>query len=181
MQESVAAATSAGDRLRVLTPSAIGVIGLEFVDGVVSGVEIVPIGKRRKEFPSLGDLPRSARTEALEEAVGRLSEYLAGARRNLQIRYDIDLTGIDDFGARVLAATAEVPYGHTSTYQQIASSIGKPGAYRQVLSVLVSNPLPLVVPCHRIVPNRAGIGSYVAATAKKEWLLKMERRGLTED
>ena len=76
--------------------------------------------------------------------------------------------------------TAKTPYGRTRTYQQVATAIGRPGAYRQVLSSLTQNPIPLLVPCHRVVPNRAGSGSYVAAVAKKEWLLKMERRGLDD-
>ena len=166
-------------RQRVLVPSPIGVLGLEFVGGVASGLEIVPIGSRRRRYKPFASLKPSERSDELDEAIGRLSEFLAGARRKLDIAYDIKLTGVDDFGARVLRETAKVPYGRTRTYQQIATSIGRPGAYRQVLAALTENPLPLIVPCHRVVPSRAGIGSYVAAAAKKEWLLKMEKRRLT--
>ncbi len=181
MQDSAAdGPEGAGDRLRVLIPSPLGVIGLEFEDGVVGGVEIVPVGKRRQQFRAFVDLSVSDRSDELDETIGRLSEYFAGARRKLDIEYDIALTGVDEFGTRVLEETARAPYGRTRTYQQIAAAIGRPGAYRQVLSALVANPLPILIPCHRVVPNRAGIGSYVAATAKKEWLLKMERRSLAE-
>jgi methylated-DNA-[protein]-cysteine S-methyltransferase len=169
---------AAREFLRVLIPSPIGVLGLEFADGIASRLEIVPVGGRRKLYTPFADLKRHQRSDELDEAIGRLSEYLAGARHRLGIEYDIHLTDADDFMLRVLRETARIPYGRTRTYQQIATSIGRPGAYRQVLSSLTQNPLPLLVPCHRVVPNCAGIGSYVAAVAKKEWLLKMERRGL---
>ncbi len=165
--------------LRILTPSPIGVLGLEFVDGIASRLEIVPVGGRRKAYTPFADLKRHQRSDEIDEAIGRLSEYLAGARHRLGIEYDVALTEADEFMVRVLRETAKIPYGRTRTYQQIATSIGRPGAYRQVLSSLTQNPLPLLIPCHRVVPNRAGIGSYVASVAKKEWLLKMERRGLS--
>lgn len=170
--------TASREVSRVLIPSPIGVLGFEFVDGIASRLEIVPVGSRRKLYPPFADLKRQQRSDELDEAIGRLSEYLAGARRRLGIEYDAEPAGADEFMVRVLRETAKIPYGQTRTYQQVATAIGRPGAYRQVLSSLTQNPIPLLVPCHRVVPNRAGIGSYVAAVAKKEWLLKMERRGL---
>jgi len=183
MPDSVTAETSEQDetpeRQRILVPSPIGLLGLEFVEGIASGLEIVPVGGRRKLYTPFAALKTSQRSDELDETIGRLSEYLAGARRKLDIPYDLKLTGADDFTLRLLRETAKVPYGRTRTYQQVATNIGRPGAYRQVLAALTANPLPLIVPCHRIVPSRAGIGSYVAATAKKDWLLKMEKRRLT--
>jgi methylated-DNA-[protein]-cysteine S-methyltransferase len=167
------------ERRRVLIPSPVGVLGLEFAGEVATRLEIVPIGARRKLYTPFGELKPSERSDDLDECVGRLSEYMAGARRQLGIDYDLELAGADEFTRRVLGETAKIPYGRTRTYQQIATSIGRPGAYRQVLSTLIANPLPLIVPCHRVVPNRAGIGSYVASVAKKEWLLKMESRRLS--
>jgi len=166
-------------RNRVLVPSPIGVLGLEFLDTVATGLEIVPVGGRRQRYTPFAALKPSERSDDLDEVIGRLSEYLAGARRKLDIDYDLNLTGADDFTLRLLRETAKIPYGRTRTYQQLATSIGRPGAYRQVLAALTANPLPLIVPCHRVVPSRAGIGSYVASPAKKEWLLKMEKRRLT--
>jgi len=178
MQETESSDIDTRVRQRVLIPSPIGVLGLEFVDSIASALDIVPVGGRRKLFTPFGELKPQDRSDQLDETVGRLSEYLAGARRDLRIDYDIDLTDVDDFTRRVLRETSRIPYGRTRTYQQVATGIGRPGAYRQVLSTLIVNPLPLLVPCHRVVPSRAGIGSYVAAVAKKEWLLKMEKRGL---
>jgi methylated-DNA-[protein]-cysteine S-methyltransferase len=168
------------DRQRVLIPSPIGFLGLEFTNGLASRVEIVPTGARRKLYTPFAALKPAERSEELDEAVGRLSEYMAGARRNLGIDYDLEATGADPFTLRLLRETLKIPYGRTRTYQQLATAIGQPGAYRQVLAALTVNPLPVIVPCHRVVPSRAGVGSYVAATAKKEWLLKMEKRHLAD-
>ena len=169
----------ANEQQRILVPSPIGLLGLTFVDHVATGLEIVPVGAKRKLYTPFASLKPSQRSDELDETIGRLSEYLAGARRRLEIDYDLELTGADDFTLRCLRETARVPYGRTRPYQQVATNIGRPGAYRQVLAALLANPLPLIVPCHRIVPSRAGIGSYVASAAKKEWLLKMEKRRLT--
>lgn len=180
MQDSASTEpASAAERRRILVPSPIGVLGLDFLDAVAVGLEIVPIGARRQRYTPFADLKPSERSDAVDEIIGRLSEYLAGARRRLGIPYDLRGAEIDEFTRRVLAETVRIPFGRTRTYQEVAASIGRPGAYRQVLSSLVANPLPLIIPCHRVVPSRTGVGSYVAAAAKKEWLLKMERRALT--
>ena len=75
----------------------------------------------------------------------------------------------------MLQEVAKIPYGRTRTYQKIASAAGHPEGYRQVLAVLVENPLPIIVPCHRVVTNKSGVGSYIAGKDKKKWLLKLEK------
>lgn len=161
---------------RVLIPSALGALGIEIRGELLSRVVIVPKGRERKTFRPLADMKPAERTEFVDEVLGRFSEYLAGARRQLDLKYDLKATGLDAVSRRVLKETAKIRYGRTKTYQQIALSAGRPGAYRQVLAILVDNPLPLVVPCHRVVTNKSGIGSYIAGTRKKAWLLKLERR-----
>lgn len=163
---------------RVLLPSPIGVLGLEFVDERIHRVVIVPKGRERRLFQPFAELKRDQRTEFIDEALGRFSEYLAGARRRLDLDYDLRASGATGFTRRVLKQATRVPYGRTRTYQEIADGCGRPDAYRQVLAVLMTNPLPLVVPCHRVVTNRSGSGSYIGGAKKKEWLLKMERRDL---
>ncbi len=161
---------------RVLIPSPIGVLGVELTGSVLTRVVITPIGRQRKKFKPFADLKRNERTEQMDEVLGRFSEYFAGARRNLDLGYDLTATGLDAFGRRVLKQTAKIPFGRTRTYQQVAEAAGRPTAYRQVLAILIGNPLPLVVPCHRVVTNRSGIGSFIAGPKKKAWLLKMEQK-----
>jgi methylated-DNA-[protein]-cysteine S-methyltransferase len=165
--------------VRILLPSPLGALGLEMTGEMMSSVVIVPKGQHRRRFKPFADLKRSERSDFIDEVLGRFSEYLAGARRKLGLEYDLRAIGVTGFNRRVLRQTAKIPYGRTRTYQQIADAAGRPDGYRQVLSTLMGNPLPLVVPCHRVVTHKSGIGSFIGGPKKKQWLLKMERRGLT--
>ena len=162
----------------MLLPSALGALGIELIDQTLVRVVIVPKGRERRTFKPFADLKRSERSDFLDETLGRFSEFLAGARRTLDIDYDLKPSGVTGFERRVLKETAKVRYGRTRTYQQIATAAGNPSAYRQVLSILQANPLPLVVPCHRVVTVKSGPGSWIGGAKKKAWLLKMEQRGL---
>lgn len=166
------------ESVRLLLPSALGALGIELIDQTLVRVVIVPKGRERRTFKPFADLKRSERSDFLDEALGRFSEFLAGARRSLDIEYDLGPSGVTGFDRRVLKETAKVRYGRTRTYQQIATAAGNPAAYRQVLSILQANPLPLVVPCHRVVTVKSGPGSWIGGAKKKAWLLKMEQRGL---
>jgi O-6-methylguanine DNA methyltransferase len=164
---------------RVLVPSALGALGLELTGKKLTRVVIVPKGRERRTFTPFADLKKSERSDFLDEVLGRLSEYLAGARSRLGVEFDLGPSGVSGFSKRVLKETAKIPYGRVRTYQQIASAAGNGGAYRQVLAILLGNPLPLVIPCHRVVTVKSGPGSYVAGPKKKLWLLRLEQRGLT--
>jgi len=157
---------------RVLLPSPIGVLGIEFTDEAVTYLVIVPKGAERKTFTPFVELKKSERSEFLDDAVGRMSEFMAGARRNLGLRWSLDLFEVSRLAEKVLMETAEIPYGETRTYQEIATAVGEPDGYRQILSILMLNP------CHRIVTTKSGPGSFIAGAKKKEWLLKLESRGL---
>jgi O-6-methylguanine DNA methyltransferase len=163
------------DLTRVLIPSTIGMLGITLAGEILTGVSIVPKGRERKRYTEFSQIDGS---DFLDEVLGRFSEYFAGARRDLGLEYDLEASGLDRFARRVLRQTAKVRYGDRKTYQQIATAAGRPDAYRNVLAVLLANPLPIVVPCHRITTAKSGVGSYIGGVRKKEWLLKMERRTL---
>lgn len=164
---------------RVLVPSALGTLGLELTGTKLTHVIIVPKGRQRRKFTPFADLKKSERSDFLDEVLGRFSEYLAGARSRLGLEFDLGPAGITGFPKRVLKETGKIPYGRVRTYQQIASAAGNGSAYRQVLAILLANPLPLVIPCHRVVTVKSGPGSYVAGPKKKQWLLRLEQRGLS--
>jgi O-6-methylguanine DNA methyltransferase len=166
---------------RIRIPSALGTLGVELTGDVVTHVVIVPRGKARSQFRDFSDLKRSERSDFLDEVLGRFSEFLAGARRSLGLEYDLSATGVTGFTRRVLKQTAKIPYGKTRSYQQIAEAAGRPTGYRQVQSTLMANPLPLIVPCHRVVPGKTGIGSFIGGAKKKKWLLRLEERTLAID
>jgi methylated-DNA-[protein]-cysteine S-methyltransferase len=118
-----------------------------------------------------GFLP--VRDEAVIEPVAReVNSYLNGERSVFGV--PVDLSGISEFSRAVLDATAAVPFGETRTYGEIAAAIGRPGAMRAVGNALNKNPVPLIVPCHRIVPTGGGIGNYAGTPQVKERLLSIE-------
>jgi len=158
--------------VQLLLPSPIGTLGLELQGAVVTRLVLSPPPKERKQYLPLGKVTL---TDEIDEVVGRLSEYFAGARRNLELEYDLGPSGADAFARRVLKETTRVGFGRTRTYKEIAAALGRPNAYRQVVSILLDNPIPIILPCHRVVPSKAGIGGYVAGEAKKRWLLRLER------
>jgi len=161
------------DLLRVLIPSPIGVLGIELVSEVITHVVIVPKGRQRNQFTDFSKLEDS---DFLDEVLGQFSEFFAGARRDLSLEYDLDVWEMDGFARRVLRQTARIRHGDRKTYQQVATAAGKPDAYRNVLAILLANPLPIVIPCHRVTTAKSGVGSYIAGARKKEWLIKLEQR-----
>lgn len=164
--------------LRVLFPSPIGAIGLELTGETVTRLVIEPGAELRSTFTPFEDL---AGSDFLDEAFGHLSEYFAGARKSTELSYDLAATGIPPWQARVLHEVAKIPFGRTRTYQRIATASGMPDGYRQVLAALVENPIPVLIPCHRVVTNKSGVGSYIGGKEKKKWLLAMEKEAMQSD
>jgi methylated-DNA-[protein]-cysteine S-methyltransferase len=110
--------------------------------------------------------------EVTEEAEQEIGEYLAGGRRKFEVPY---LQSGTEFRLDVWRAIAKIPYGKTVTYAQLAHKIGRDRAVRAVGSACAENRIPIIVPCHRVVPSTGGVGSYAGGTALKEHLLKLEK------
>jgi methylated-DNA-[protein]-cysteine S-methyltransferase len=108
----------------------------------------------------------------LDEPRRELDEYFAGRRRSFELPLDWRL--VRGFARRVLQATSKIPYGSTATYKQMAAQAGSPRASRAAGSALGSNPIPIVVPCHRILHSGGGLGGYTGGIEKKRLLLGVE-------
>jgi methylated-DNA-[protein]-cysteine S-methyltransferase len=108
----------------------------------------------------------------LDEPRRELEEYFAGARRSFELPVDWQLTR--GFARRVLQATSKIPYGATATYKQMAAQAGSPRGSRAAGNALGSNPIPIVVPCHRILHSGGGLGGYTGGLEKKRLLLGVE-------
>ncbi len=121
------------------------------------------------------DLNRRARRDPvsrLERRVAKeLVEYLAGSRR--QFDFPIDLHGTP-FEMEVWTALQNIPYGSTVTYGELAAGLGKPGAARAVGSANGRNPIPIVVPCHRVIAAGGKLGGYGGGLTLKRQLLDLE-------
>jgi methylated-DNA-[protein]-cysteine S-methyltransferase len=158
--------------LRVLMPSPIGPLGLELLGTALTRLIIEPA-----EPVSFTPLHLVDGSEALDEVFGRLAEYFAGARRKLEVEFDLTISGVAAFVRRVLRETAKIPYGRTRTYQEIADASGRPEYRHEVLAILRQNPIPIVIPCHRVLAEDGGLGDYVGGGQRKLWLLELESQG----
>jgi methylated-DNA-[protein]-cysteine S-methyltransferase len=108
----------------------------------------------------------------LDRARRELDEFFAGARRSFELPLDWRLT--DGFARRVLRATARIPYGAVSSYKGVADAAGSPRGFRAAGNALGSNPLPIVVPCHRVLHSSGGLGGYTGGVERKLTLLGIE-------
>jgi methylated-DNA-[protein]-cysteine S-methyltransferase len=109
---------------------------------------------------------------AIEGIRRELDEYFEGKRRTFDVPLDWSLTA--GFKQRVLRATAQIPYGGISSYQEMAARAGNSRASRAAGNALGTNPIPIVVPCHRVLRTGGNLGGYGGGLDMKEALLKME-------
>ena len=107
------------------------------------------------------------------EARRQLDEYFGGRRTSFELPLDWQLTR--GFRRDVLRVTARIPFGQTASYRDVAARAGRPAAVRAAGTALATNPLPLVVPCHRVLRTGGALGSYRGGTDVKARLLDLER------
>ena len=117
------------------------------------------------------DAPRSARTRA-RWAEREIREYLRGRRRAFTV--PLDLTALPRFHQRALLAARKIPFGRTVTYGELAARAGRPHAARAVGQAMARNPVPLVVPCHRVVATGGRLGGFGGGATLKRRLLTLE-------
>ena len=124
-----------------------------------------------REFPGARLVPDR---RALAGHLRRIVAHIAGRRARIDLPLDIQATA---FQWQVWQALAAIPPGRTQSYGEIATSIGRPAAARAVARACASNPVALVIPCHRAVPASGAIGGYKWGTSRKKALLARERSG----
>ncbi|KAF0109344.1 MAG: methylated-DNA-protein-cysteine S-methyltransferase [Anaerolineaceae bacterium] len=142
------------------------------------GLAAVEWGKSQAEFEAWLT-KRFKRTveykpKRVAQAASELHQYLKGKRRHFTLV--IDWTLLRPFQQAALRATYEIPYGETRTYKEIAGQIGRPHAARAVGRAEATNPMPLVIPCHRVIGTDGKLHGYGLGEGvkTKEWLLKLE-------
>jgi methylated-DNA-[protein]-cysteine S-methyltransferase len=117
--------------------------------------------------------PRVLRAPArLDDTARQLDEYFAGRRRVFEVPVDLRLA--HGFRHAVLEHLRDIPYGHTESYATVARAAGSPNAVRAAGSACATNPIPLVVPCHRVVRSDGSIGQYRGGVEAKRRLLALE-------
>lgn len=161
---------------RVVT-SPIGELFLSASEAGLSRIEIVSPEEagRRKRLLVLSKRPPMVTQIHLDESENWLKAFFEHPR-NLPKQPELDFGNANDFARRVwqLLVTSEV--GQTLTYGELARAIDNPGASRAVGTVMATNPIPIIVPCHRVIPKAKGIGNYSAmgGIETKRWLLTHE-------
>jgi methylated-DNA-[protein]-cysteine S-methyltransferase len=129
-------------------------------------------------------------TEVLDDLAGRISprileyptrlavarkelgEYFAGGRDRFGLSLDWSLIG--GFRRKILEITAGIPFGTVSTYREVAERAGRPKGARAAGQALGGNPIPVIIPCHRVLRSGGGMGGYAGGTDRKEFLLRLE-------
>ena len=117
-------------------------------------------------------------TELTNRAANQLQEYHAGKRRAFDLPLAPEGT---EFQKRVWAALSDIPYGQTRSYSEVAAAIGNPKACRAVGGANNRNPLPIVVPCHRVIGANGSLVGYAGGSKIKAYLLDLESRACEED
>ena len=130
-------------------------------------LELVLEGLAARVSPRILNAPRR-----LDDAARQLEEYFAGHRHRFELSLDLRLSS--GFRRRVLGYLPAIPYGSTATYQSVAVAVHISNAVRAVGSACATNPLPLVIPCHRVIRTDGRIGAYLGGTEIKHLLLNLE-------
>jgi len=118
--------------------------------------------------PRVLEVPRR-----LDPVRRQLDRYFAGELREFDVDLDWRLVG-SPFSSRVLHETAKLGYGETASYGEVAARAGNPRAHRAAGTALGHNPIPIIVPCHRVLRAGGVLGNYGGGPEMKEWLLRME-------
>jgi methylated-DNA-[protein]-cysteine S-methyltransferase len=155
----------AGRLVAAATPRGLLRIAYELENG---GVDAVLDQIAARLSPSIVEAP--ARLDGVRR---ELDEYFAGRRRDFELALDWRLVG-SGFARRVLEAAIRIPFGATSTYRDVAGAAGSPRAHRAAGNALGRNPIPIVVPCHRVLASTGGLGGYTGGLDRKRLLLGIE-------
>jgi methylated-DNA-[protein]-cysteine S-methyltransferase len=131
-----------------------------------------PVDDQLDELATLISPRVMAAPERTDDVRRQLDDYFGGTRRDFELPIDWRL--LRGFRADVLRATSRIPFGSVISYRDVAAAAGSPNAYRAAGNALGSNPIPIVVPCHRVVHAGGGLGGYTGGLERKQFLLRLE-------
>lgn len=165
-----------GTEIRYLTAKCS--LGVLIVAETDHGICSLSIGDKEEEVEEwlFKEFPRAVlvRSEKVRTRINSVLDFFDGQSINLPL----DIGGTD-FQRRVWSTLSTIPYGETRSYNDIAEKIGMPKAYRAVARACATNPVPLIVPCHRVIRKDGTLGGYGLGIHRKEMLLEMEKKNAT--
>jgi methylated-DNA-[protein]-cysteine S-methyltransferase len=135
--------------------------------------------KSDSEIRKLLSAGAEEKPDAFTDIQERLCAYFSGLHTDFPDK--LDFSGATDFQQAVWQAARLIPYGVTQSYQWIAVQIGRPGAARAVGNALGKNPLPVIVPCHRVIASDGGIGGFTGGISVKRLILRLEGHQTSKD
>ena len=159
--------------------SPIGILGLVRDDDSLLRIylpnENISVSKLQQQYPG-----KDIAEDKLEfkETIDQLTEYFDGQRKVFTIKTKVESS---PFYKKALLEVAKVPYGKTSSYSDIALRLNNPKATRAVGTANARNPLPIIIPCHRIIAKNGKLGGYAGGLKMKKYLLDFEKMNLNLD
>jgi O-6-methylguanine DNA methyltransferase len=134
--------------------------------------EKISLNTLKRDFPNQELMEYRSKFDAIKN---QLIEYFNGKRKNFDVEFDLETS---PFYEKVLNEVYKVPYGCTASYSFIANKFNNPKAVRAVGSANARNPIPIIIPCHRIISKSGGIGGYRGGLVMKEKLLRLEKQNI---
>lgn len=165
-------AANKSERKHDLIETAAGWVGIEVSEDGVRRLTL-PAKNRKSVLLEMGIEEQDLTPGAGGSLADRLRHYFVG--QPVVFNDGIDLTGTTEFQRQVYQAACQIPYGETKSYGQLAEQIGRPGAARAVGQALGANPVPILIPCHRVVAADGGLGGFAGGINTKKKLLSMEK------
>lgn len=162
-----------------LADTPIGPLSFVAGDNGLRGVAYTELAELKVSLPHNDQVPSLVGMDTIGTLLAEMNAYLFGLQREFSVQIDWDM--LDGFQREVLSLAAEIPYGQVSTYSALARTLGKPGAARAVGSALRRNPMPIVIPCHRIIGADYDLHGYIGGEHMKTFLLTLEGHKVFEN
>lgn len=154
-----------------------GIIQITLSEKGIAGIVLPSKGRKKQDVPGAGNGRLTLAQKKLIKAFGaQFSKYLSGKPHTFE-KFPLDLSSCTPFQKKVLSACRCIPAGTTVSYRDLARKINRGRAFRAVGNALGSNPLPVLIPCHRVVRSNGALGGFTAGTGWKKRLLAAEWRG----
>lgn len=156
--------------------SPIGTLGLvcddEYLLRILLPNEEISVQNLQKLYPTEVITENNS---GFKDVISQLTEYFDGKRKQFDIKTKMEITS---FYKKALSEVVKVPYGTTLSYGKIAQQINSPKAVRAVGTANARNPLPIIIPCHRIITKNGKLGGYAGGLKMKEYLLDLESKNI---
>jgi methylated-DNA-[protein]-cysteine S-methyltransferase len=174
--KSTMAMPSTGDALSTFWSETTSPLGRLYIAANEQGLCAIKFGRLEPDVKSLFRfrLQRDHKTNLSNQVCAQLEEYFSGRRRIFEL--PLDLSSLTPFQRKVLAVTSRIPWGEVWSYQKVANEMARPKSSRPVGQALGRNPIPIVIPCHRVIASDGSLGGYCGKRGLdlKRWLLRHE-------